>query len=200
MKLNPAQSNVILGFLVVIVAITCYMLCSCDGISKDELKRSYILKSSIQFKNLPKKEQKKYIPKELISQTDDTPLYMYGDFKDENGVKSAEKLREIIKSLKSQISIIQKDNIELSNTLEEMKAGEKELKEQFLKQKDELIKQNMQQINDTEEQHYKNISELTKKINELKRENIRILEDSEAKISTLKAKINVLNDKLSKLK
>ena len=199
MKLNYTAKNTLLGFTIAGVVI-CFINCNFDSISKEELEKKYILKTSVKFKNLPKAEQKKYISKKLISQTDESFIDLDDKNIDENSIDSKDRLREIIKNLKSQISIVQNDNIQLSNSKEDMKKMIKKMKEEFKKSRDSLLRQNMKQINDTEQQHYKNISELTKKINDLQRENIRLSENNNIEIIALKAKINILNDKLSKLK
>jgi len=200
MKLNYVLLNLLLSFVIIVGTTVCYIKCNFGSVSKQELNKKYILKSSIKFKNLPKIEQEKYIARKSISQIDESFIDINSDFIDEKNINSISRLREIIKNLKSQISIIQNDNIQLSNDMEDMQKLGKKMKDEFKQQRDRLLKQNMQQINDTEQQHYKNISELTKKINDLQRENIKISEDNNIEIIALKAKINILNDKLSKLK
>ncbi len=200
MKLNSflILLNIVFGFIIVIGAIISYN--SCDGISKKQLKSSYILKTDILFSDLPKNEQKKYVSKKSLLFNDT----LFSDFsdseKDVDGIESKDKLREIIKNQKVKIFIIQKDNFQLSNEKEDLLKTITNLKSEFREQRDRLLKDNMKQINDSEEQHYKNISELRQKINDLQRENIRLSGNNNIEIISLKAKINLLNDKLSKLK
>ncbi len=199
MKLSHIAKILLLGFTIIGV-VACCINCNFDNINKQELEKNYILKTSIKFKNLPKIEQEKYISKRLISQIDESFIDFDDKNIDENSINSKDRLREVIKNLKSQISIIQNDNIQLSNSKEDMQKIIKKMKEEFKKSRDNFLKQNMKQINDTEQQHYENISELTKKINDLQRENIKLSESNNIEIIALKAKINILNDKLSKLK
>ncbi len=199
MKPNYTTKNLLLGFATVGIVVCC-INCSLNNTDKEELEKNYILKTAINFKDLPISEQKKYISKKSISQIDKSFIDLDIKNMDENSINSKEKLREIIKSLKSQISIIENDNIQLSNDKEDIQKMVQKMKEQFKKSRDNLLKQNMKQINDTEQQHYENISDLTKKINDLQRENIKLSENNNIEIIALKAKINILNDKLSKLK
>ncbi|MFK5880828.1 MAG: hypothetical protein QM482_01330 [Sulfurospirillum sp.] len=188
-----------MSFILLAGALICYKNYKFEGIGKKELDKKYILKSSVKFKDLPTNEQKKYICKKSLSYSE-KPLIDFSDKSiDQSNINSVKKLRKIIKSLKSKISIIQNDNIQLSNDKEDMQKIVEKMKIEFKKQRDKLLKQNMQQINDTEQQHYKNISELTTKINDLQRENIKLSKDNNIEIIALKAKINILNDKLSKL-
>ncbi len=200
MKLNPSLLNLVLSFIIFAGALICYKNYKFDGIGKQELKKSYILKKNIRFEDLPKSEQKKYIYKKSLSYLNESLIDLSDRNIDEDKINSVKKLRRIIKSLKSRISIIQNDNIQLSNDKEDLARVFEKTKIEFKKQRDRLLKQNMQQINDTEQQHYENISELTTKINDLQRENIKLSESNNIEIIALKAKINILNDKLSKSK
>ncbi len=200
MKLNPSLLNLVLSFIIFAGALICYKNYKFDGIGKQELKKSYILKKNIRFEDLPRSEQKKYIYKKSLTYLDESLIDLSDGNIDEDKINSVKKLRKIIKSLKSRISIIQNDNIQLSNDKEDLARVFEKTKIEFKKQRDRLLKQNMQQINDTEQQHYKNISELTTKINDLQRENIKLSESNNIEIIALKAKINILNDKLSKSK
>ena len=190
--------NIVFGFIIVIGAVISYD--SCDGISKKQLESSYVLKTDILFNNLPKSEQKKYIPKKSLLLSDTLFADLSDNEKDVDTIKSRDKLREIIKNQRVKILVIQKDNFQLSNEKEDLLKTIAELKSKFREQRDRLLKDNMEQINDSEEQHYKNISELRGKINDLQRENIRLSQNNNIEIISLKAKINLLNDKLSKLK
>ncbi len=200
MKSNSFLVKLVLSSAILVGVAVCYKNFTYGDISKKELNEKYIAKKLLRFQDLPKSEQKKYIYKKALSYIDESFINLDDKSIDENRIDSKERLKEIIKKLKTQISIIQNDNIRLYNDKEDMKKIIKKMKEEFQKRRDALLKQNMKQINDTEQQHYQNISELTKKINDLQRENIKLSENNNIEIIALKAKINILNAKLSKLK
>lgn len=163
--------SILLNILLGFIIIVGVILC----LKKDSLNDTTSNKKSNPIlRDLPKKKQGKQVKKD--------------------------NSQKIIKELKSNILIIQNDNMQLSNDKEDLKKIIQNLKKQFKKQRNRILQQNIERINETEMQHYKNISELRAKINELQKENIKLLEKNSIEIIALKAKINILNDKLSKLK
>lgn len=171
--------NFILSFAIIIGVILYLKKNNINDTNLKEFQKSYTSKSNLKFINLPKNEQNKYIKKELLSDS---------------------VFEKTIKKLKSNIHIVQNDNMQLSNDKEDLKKIIQNLKKQFEKQRNRILQQNIEQINETELQHYKNISELRAKINDLQRENIKLLEKNDIEIIALKARINILNDKLLKFK
>ncbi len=177
MKVNSLSIllNYLLSFVLIIGVVLYLKKDNLNDTDSKILQKNSTIKSNLTSTGLPKNRQKSHIKKELSNEN-------------------------ISKKLKSNIQILQNDNMQLSNDKEDLEKIIQNLKKQFEKQRNRILQQNIERINETELQHYKNISELRAKINDLQRENIKLLEKNNIEIISLKAKINILNDKLSKLK
>jgi len=181
MKVNSLSIllNFLLSFVLIVGVVLYLKKDNLNDTDSKKLQKKFIIKSNLASKELSKNRKKIHTKKELSN---------------ENISKN------MIKKLKSNIQIIQNDNMQLSNDKEDLEKIIQNLKKQFEKQRNRILQQNIERINETELQHYKNISELRAKINDLQRENIKLLEKNNIEIISLKAKINILNDKLSKFK
>lgn len=151
-----------------------------------QLKDTYIAKKDVKFDDLAKSEQRKY-------------LYIGTPYEYDSGVSDSIEQnvsQRYIQELKNKLSIVQEDNLQLSNEKDKIAKTLTKMKLELIEQKKMLMSENLKQMDEAEQQHYENISELRRRINDLQRENIDLLQGENEKIILLENEIKILKQKL----